>query len=410
MTDHSTNQETYSPPTLNRPKKEEPTEERMDYNTNLITNFEELDLNDKLLRGIYALGFEKPSVIQQKAILPVLHKHDIIAQAQSGTGKTATFSIGLLNNIDASKSCTQGLVLAHTRELAVQIFNVMKGLSQFMNITYNLSVGGTQIRDNIQELLDNPHVVIGTPGRVLDMINKKALNTRTLKMLVIDEADEMLSKIFSNQIYDIFRFLPNDIQVGLFSATMTPEFFKLTKCFMRDPVQILVKNEELTLEGIRQYYINLDKADYKFLTLCDIYAACSISQTMIYCNSRRSVDELTNRLLEEQFSVECIHGDMTQEERNRIMKEFRNGDCRVLISTDLLSRGIDIQQVSVVINYDLPNNIESYIHRIGRSGRFGRKGTAINLLTHFDQKKMEEIEQYYSTQVVELPANFGEEL
>ena len=400
----------YVPPITreDRTSSNENNEERIDYDNTLASNFEDLDLKETLLRGIYVSGYEKPSIIQQKAILPVLHTHDVIAQAQSGTGKTATFSIGLLNRIDESKQQTQGLVLAHTRELALQIYNVMMTLSQYMNVTYNLSVGGTLIKDNIDELLKNPQIVIGTPGRVLDMINKKALNSRTLKILVIDEADEMLSKIFSNQIYDIFRFLPNDIQVGLFSATMTPEFFKLTKCFMRDPVKILVKNEELTLEGIRQFYINLDKSEYKYDTLCDIYAACTISQTIIYCNARRTVDQLTRQLTENNFSVECIHGEMTQDERNKIMKEFRDGSCRVLISTDLLSRGIDVQQVSLVINYDLPNNIESYIHRIGRSGRFGRKGTAINFLTSYDLKKMEEIESFYSTQVEELPANFNE--
>lgn len=411
MTEQIETKETskYVPPSMGerRPAGAEE-RERLDYDNTMATSFDDLDLKDNLLRGIYGLGFEKPSIIQQKAILPILHGHDVIAQAQSGTGKTATFSIGLLNRIDHTRNETQGLVLAHTRELALQIFNVMSGLSEFLGVTYNLSVGGTLIKDNIDELLRNPQVVIGTPGRVLDMINKKALNTRTLRLLVIDEADEMLSKIFSNQIYDIFRFLPNDIQVGLFSATMTEEFFKLTKCFMRDPVKILVKNEELTLEGIRQYYINLEKPEYKFDTLCDIYAACTISQTIIYCNARRTVDQLTRQLVEANFSVECIHGEMSQEERNKIMKEFRDGACRVLISTDLLSRGIDVQQVSLVINFDLPNNIESYIHRIGRSGRFGRKGTAINFLTSYDLKKMEEIERFYSTSVEELPGNFSE--
>ena len=397
----------YTPPSLDR-KGGGVEKPRPNYNELITEGFEDLNLKNDLLRGIYALGFEKPSVIQQRAILPLLDGHDVIAQAQSGTGKTATFSIGMLNNLDDRSNITQGLILAHTRELAVQIYNVLKGLSKFMDVTFNLCVGGTLIKENIDELLRNPHIVIGTPGRVLDMINKKALNTRTLRLLIIDEADEMLSKIFSNQIYDIFRCLPNDIQVGLFSATMTEEFFNLTKHFMRNPVKLLVKNEELTLEGIRQYYINVDKSEHKFATLCDIYAACSISQTMIYCNARRAVDELKCRLTEEQFSVECIHGDMSQEERNRIMKDFRDGSCRVLISTDLLSRGIDVQQVSVVINYDLPNNIESYIHRIGRSGRFGRKGTAINFLTHYDLKKMEEVEQFYSTIVEELPANFTE--
>ncbi len=386
------------------------TTERKNYNENEVNSFEDLNLKENLLRGIYGYGYEKPSVIQQKAILPVIDGHDVIAQAQSGTGKTATFTIGMLQNIDETQDEIQALILAHTRELALQILNVIKNISSYMNLRYNLCVGGTLIRDNIDELLKNPQIIIGTPGRVLDMINKKALNTRNLKILIIDEADEMLSKIFSNQIYDIFRFLPNSIQVGLFSATMTEEFFKLSKCFMRDPVKILVKNEELTLEGIKQFYINVDKNEYKFDTLCDIYEACSISQTIIYANSKRGVEEISRRLNDNNFSIASIHGEMSQDERNKIMEEFRNGQSRILISTDLLSRGIDVQQVSLVINYDIPNNIESYIHRIGRSGRYGRKGVAINFVTGYDYKKMEEIEKFYSTQVDELPTNFREML
>jgi translation initiation factor 4A len=384
------------------------TGETKEYNNIEISSFEDLQLKDKLLRGIYACGYEKPSSIQKKAILPIIDKNDVIAQAQSGTGKTATFSIGMLQNIDESVNETQALVLSHTRELSLQILEVVKNLSSYMGISYNLSVGGTTIRDNIDELLKNPQVVIGTPGRVLDMINKKALNTRQLKILVIDEADEMLSKIFSNQIYDIFRFLPNNIQVGLFSATMTPEFFKISNNFMREPVKILVKNEELTLEGIKQFYINIEKQEFKFDTLCDIYEACSISQTIIYCNSKRTVDEISQKLIDNNFSISSIHGEMNQTERNDIMQRFRSGETRILISTDLLSRGIDVQQVSLVINFDVPNNPESYIHRIGRSGRYGRKGVSINFVTGYDVRKMEEIEKYYSTHVDELPMDFKE--
>lgn len=380
----------------------------IDYNNLICETFDDLNLKESILRGIYGYGYEKPSSIQKKAIQPVLDGRDIIAQAQSGTGKTATFSIGVLQNIDETSLETQAIILCHTRELALQVQNVIQNLGQYMNINFNISVGGTMVQDNINQLLKNPHIVIGTPGRVLDMINKKALNTRHLKMLVIDEADEMLSKIFSNQIYDIFRFLPNNIQVGLFSATMTEEFFKLTKCFMRDPVTILVKNDELTLDGIKQFYINLEKTEYKFATLCDIYETCSVNQTMIYCNSRKNVDDLYNELIRNNFSVAYIHGDMGQSERNQIMEEFRSGTTRVLISTDLLSRGIDIQQISLVINYDIPNNIECYIHRIGRSGRYGRKGSAINFVTNYDVKKMAEIERYYSTQIDELPGNYGD--
>jgi translation initiation factor 4A len=381
-----------------------------DYNNIEVNTFEELDLKETLLRGIYSCGYEKPSAIQKKAIMPFIDGKDLIAQAQSGTGKTATFSIGLLQNLDETLKETQVLVLSHTRELALQIFEVIKNISSYMDLTYNLSVGGTTIRENIDELFKNPQIVIGTPGRVLDMINKKALNTRYLKILVVDEADEMLSKIFSNQIYDIFRFLPNNIQVGLFSATMTPEFFKISNNFMRDPIKMLVKNEELTLEGIKQFYINIEKQEDKYYTLCDIYEACSVSQTIIYCNSKRAVDDISRKLIDSNFSISSIHGEMGQPERNKIMQDFRNGSSRILISTDLLSRGIDVQQVSLVINYDIPNNPESYIHRIGRSGRFGRKGVAINFITHYDARRMDDIEKYYSTQVEELPVNFKEYL
>jgi len=383
------------------------TNNSIDYNTIITESFDDLNIKANLLRGIYGNGYETPSAIQQKAIKPIIDGCDIIAQAQSGTGKTATFCIGLLERIDDTKNKTQAVVLAHTRELALQIESVCKNLSQYMNISINLSVGGTTVRNNIDELLKNPHIVIGTPGRVLDMINKKALDTRDLRLMVLDEADEMLSKIFSNQIYDIFRFLPNNIQVGLFSATMTPEFFSISKCFMRNPVKILVKDEDLTLEGIKQFYINLEHNEFKYETLCDLYDLCSVSQTIIYCNSRTMVEELYRRLGEDNFSCVCMHGDLSQDERNKIMEEFRNGTSRILISTDLLSRGIDIQQVSLVVNYDIPNNIESYIHRIGRSGRYGRKGTSINFLTRYDIKKMKDIEEYYHTIIEELPENFS---
>lgn len=370
-------------------------------------NFDDLNLKENLLRGIYSMGFEKPSAIQQKAIMPIINGQDVIAQAQSGTGKTATFTIGVLQRIDESKEQIQAIILTHTRELAFQVKDVLDGISKFMNINTNLCIGGTQVKENINDLLDNPHIIIGTPGRILDMINKKVLNTRYLKLLVVDEADEMLSKIFLNQIYDIFRFLPTEIQVALFSATMTPDFFDLTKNFMRDPIKILVKTEELTLEGIAQYFINVERNDYKFEVLCDLYESFSISQSIIYCNSRKVVDEITRKMIDNNFTVASIHGDMTQDERNKIMGEFRNGISRVLISTDLLSRGIDIQQVSIVINYDVPNNIESYLHRIGRSGRFGRKGVSINFVTYYDIKKLHEIEKFYSTQISEMPSDLA---
>ena len=373
------------------------------YDKHTWGSFEDMELKDNLLRGIYSFGFEVPSAIQQKAIVPFTDNHDLIAQAQSGTGKTATFAIGMLQNLNEDLDKTQAVILTHTRELALQSYNVVSALSKYMKIDINLTIGGTNSRENIDELNNNPHVVIGTPGRILDMINKSALSTKYLQMLIVDEADEMLSKIFLNQIHEIFQFLPGNIQVGLFSATMPNEFFSLTEKFMRNPIKILVKTDQLTLEGIQQYYINVERNEYKYDVICDLYSKFSVAQSIIYCNSKRVVDDLSMKLNDNGYAVTHIHGKMTQGERNEIMKGFRSGESRILVSTDLLCRGIDIQQVSVVINYDIPQNVENYLHRIGRSGRFGRKGLAINFMTYYDIKTLREIEKYYSTQIQELP-------
>ena len=369
----------------------------------IYDSFEDMGLTDEVLRGIYAYGFEKPSEIQKRGIVKMMEGKDIIAQAQSGTGKTATFTIGMLESLDLSSNTNQVLIMSHTRELSQQIHNVINQISKYIKVNVNLSVGGISVTDNISSLRKRPHVIIGTPGRVLDMIHKKYINVNTLKMLILDEADEMLSHIFINQIYDIFQNLPPKIQVCLFSATMNKSFFSITQKFMRDPVKILVKTEELTLEGIKQFYIDLEKNEFKYDTLCDIYSTISISQSIIYCNSIKIVDIISNKLNNDNFSVACIHGNMNQEERNKVIKEFRDGKSRVLISTDLLSRGIDIQQISIVINYDVPKNVDNYIHRIGRSGRYGRKGVAINFVTNNDRDQLSSIEKYYNTDIPELP-------
>lgn len=372
-----------------------------------VSSFEDLNLESNLLRGIYAYGFERPSSIQQKGIIPILQQKDLIAQAQSGMGKTATFCIGVLQLINRNLNKPQAIVLAHTRELAYQIYNVMKQLGKYTNIKYNISVKGIRMSDNIAQFRGNPQIVIGTPGRIYDLIYKNVLKTNNVKLLVIDEADEMLSKGFLDQIFDIFQTLPKEVQAALFSATMTEEFMQITKEFMRDPVKILVKKEELTLEGIKQYYINVEKNEYKFDVLCDLYSYLTINQSIVYCNSRRMVEDLYYKLTKANFAVSYIHGDMTPEEREISMTNFRSAVSRVLVSTDLLSRGIDIQQVSIVINYDIPNNVENYLHRIGRSGRYGRKGTAINFLTFYDKEKIRNIENHYGTIIEEMPENLS---
>lgn len=240
------------------------------------------------------------------------------------------------------------------------------------------------------------------------MISRQSLDPNDIKLFVLDEADEMLSRGFKVQIYEVFRYLPSDVQVALFSATMPVDIFDITNKFMRDPKRILVKKDELTLEGIRQYYIDVGRQEYKFATLCDLYETLNLNQTIIYCNTRRNVENLFTSLDEKDFTAGSIHGDMPQQTRDVVMQQFRSCSARILVTTDLLARGIDVQQVSVVINYDLPQSMETYIHRIGRSGRFGRKGTAINFCTTADKDQLRGIEHYYNTQIEEMPANISE--
>jgi len=370
--------------------------------------FDKLGLRDDLLRGIYAYGFEKPSAVQQRAIKPIVKGKDVIAQAQSGTGKTATFSIAALQAIDTTLRETQVLILSPTRELAQQIQKVILALGDYMSVQCHACVGGMSMGEDIRKLEYGQHIVSGTPGRVFDMIQRRSLRTRNIKMLILDEADEMLAQGFNEQIYDIYRYLPPGTQVVLLSATLPHEILEMTKKFMTDPIRILVKRDELTLEGIRQFFVAVEKEDWKFDTLCDLYDTLTITQAVIFCNTKRKVDWLTEKMKEANFTVSSMHGDMTQKERNDIMQEFRSGGSRVLITTDVWARGIDVQQVSLVINYDLPNNRELYIHRIGRSGRFGRKGVAINFVTNDDVKILRDIEQYYSTQIDEMPMNVAE--
>ncbi|KAG0321103.1 translation initiation factor eIF4A [Dissophora globulifera] len=367
-----------------------------------------MNLSPELLRGIYAYGFERPSTIQQRAILPVIKGHDVIAQAQSGTGKTATFSISALQKLDTSNPQCQALILAPTRELAQQIQKVVIALGDFMKVHCHACIGGTNVRDDMKTLEAGAQVVVGTPGRVFDMINRGSLKTDSMKMFILDEADEMLSRGFKDQIYDVFQRLPPSTQVVLLSATMPTEVMEVTTKFMRDPVRILVKKDELTLEGIKQFYVAVEKEEWKLDTLCDLYETVTITQAVIFCNTRRKVDWLTEKLTAREFTVSAMHGDMEQSQREVIMKEFRSGSSRVLIATDLLARGIDVQQVSLVINYDLPTNKENYIHRIGRGGRFGRKGVAINFVTADDTRMLREIEQFYSTQILEMPMNVAD--
>jgi translation initiation factor 4A len=374
----------------------------------VFETFDDLELREELLRGIYSYGFEKPSAIQQRGIKPILLGRDCIGQAQSGTGKTATFVIGALERIDYSIQEPQALILAPTRELAEQIRKVGVALGDYLGVGVHCCVGGTPLREDVAALQKGVQLVVGTPGRVTHLMSDQKLKTRSLKLFVMDEADELLGMGFKDQIYDIFKLLPPEVQVALFSATMAPEVLDITQKFMRDPLRILVKKDELTLEGIRQFYIAIEKEDWKMETLCDLYETLTITQAIIYCNTRRKVEWLSDKMSERDFTVSKMHADMTQQEREQVMREFRSGSTRVLISTDLLARGIDVQQVSLVINFDLPNNIENYLHRIGRSGRFGRKGVAINFVTQSAWSQLKDLEKYYNTQIEEMPMDIAD--
>ena len=373
---------------------------------NVVYKFDDLNLKPNIVRGIFGYGYETPSAIQQRAILPITEGRDVLAQAQSGTGKTATFTISALQRINENEKATQALILAPTRELALQIKNVIIAIGLYLKVTVHASIGGTSMSDDIEAFRSGVQIVVGTPGRVLDMIERRYFKTDKVKMFILDEADEMLSSGFKEQIYNIFRLLPETTQIVLLSATMPQDVLEVTTKFMNNPVRILVKKDELTLEGIKQFYINVELEDYKFDCLCDLYDSISVTQAVIFCNTRSKVEFLTNKLREQHFTVSAIHADLPQAERDTI-KEFRSGSSRILISTDLLARGIDVQQVSLVINYDLPANKENYIHRIGRGGRFGRKGVAINFVTDRDVGMMREIEKFYSTQIEEMPADIG---
>ena len=375
--------------------------------TESVDSFDELNLKPDLLRGIYGYGFEKPSIIQQKAILPIIQGRDVIAQAQSGTGKTAAFAIGTLQLVDPTKDEIQCLILSPTRELAHQTSIVYQFIGEYLKVKTCLLIGGTRVGVDIDKLKECPQILVGSPGRVHDLIKKKKISLGYLQSFVLDEADEMLSKGFLGTIKEIITLIPETAKILLFSATMPKDIVEMTKKFMQNPAKILVKNEELTLEGIKQYYVYLKKED-KLDVLFQIYKGIEIAQAIIYCNSIKVVNILSEELKKRGHMISAIHGELKQQERDSVMRDFRSGVTRVLVTTDLLARGIDVYQVSLVINYEMPKEKETYIHRIGRSGRFGRKGNAINFVTPQEKEILEGIQKFYNTTIEQLPTDLSE--
>jgi translation initiation factor 4A len=370
--------------------------------------FDGMNLPELLLRGIFAYGFDKPSSIQQKGIVPIAKGNDLLAQAQSGTGKTGTFTIGSLARIDITIKAVQVLCLVPTRELAQQIETVASALGSFLNVKTYAAMGKTPVRDDIRCLDRGVHFLVGTPGRIYDLMNRRAFSTEHIKVIVIDEADQMLEDRFREQLQCILGLgFPSTARCALFSATMNPDVVEFANKLLDNPVRILIPPEQVNLKGINQYALALEREDWKFEVLLDLYKNLNISQALIYCNKRQKAEWLSEKMTQAGFPISCIHGEMEPRDRMERMTDFRKGNARVLISTDLLARGIDVQQVSLVINYELPTDIDNYIHRIGRSGRFGRKGTAINLLCGDEVRMMEDLKNQYSITVDVLPEDLS---
>jgi translation initiation factor 4A len=370
----------------------------------LYTSFDEMNLPDNLLRGIYSYGFEKPSAIQQRGIIPIKEGRDILAQAQSGTGKTGTFAIGSLCRVDPSLKRIQVLILVPVRELAQQIESVIKAMSVHMGVSVYSATGGTPLREDIRAIEKGCQYLIGTPGRVFDLMNRNVLARDQIRVLIFDEADQMLEDRFKEQVMCILqKGFPKETQIALFSATMDTEVIEVANKLLQNPVKILIDPDAVPLDGIKQYVVSLEKEEWKYEVLCDLYQQLNINQALIYCNKRQRAEWLAEKMSAQGFPLSFIHGEMDVEERKRRMNDFRKGTVRVLISTDLLARGIDVQQVSLVINYELPTQKENYIHRIGRAGRYGRKGVTINLISPEEARAVAEIETHWKISLEQLP-------
>lgn len=382
-----------------------------DYSEFEIKSWEELEVDEKILRGINSMGFESPSPIQQRAIKPISMGRDIVAQAQSGTGKTATFAIGALSRVDFNLKKTQVIILSPTKELTIQTASVVSKLGVMIpELTVETMYGGVQSNSSSSNSFLNtskPQIICGCTGKINEMLRRNIINTSYIKLIIMDEVDEMLSVGFKDQVYNIFQFMNEDVQIALFSATMPPNIHNIVNRIVRNPVRILVKSEMLTLEGIRQFYVAVDDDGQKYETLKHLFSYLSMSQCIIYCNSVKRVCDLQEAMTQDNFPVCCIHRNMTKQERFNSFSDFKNGKSRVLISTNVTSRGIDIQQVSTVINFDVPHCIDNYLHRIGRSGRWGRKGVGINFVTRRDIDQLRRIEQHYDSQINEMPQDMS---
>eukprot|EP01071_Lankesteria_metandrocarpae_P006328 Lankesteria_metandrocarpae@DN4319_c0_g1_i1.p1 len=364
--------------------------------------FEDYFLKRELLMGIFEKGYEKPSPIQEESIPVALTGKDILARAKNGTGKTAAFVIPLLEKCNVTKTAIQGLILVPTRELALQTSSVVKELGKHMEVQCMVSTGGTSLRDDILRLYNPVHVLVATPGRVLDLANKRVADLSECSLVVMDEADKLLSPEFQPVVEDLFEYFPQERQILLYSATFPVTVKDFKEKYLPGAHEINLM-EELTLKGVTQYYAFVEERQ-KVHCLNTLFSKLQINQAIIFCNSVMRVELLAKKITELGFSCFFIHARMMQSHRNRVFHDFRNQACRCLVSSDLLTRGIDIQSVNVVINFDFPKNSETYLHRIGRSGRFGHLGLAINLITYDNRLTLYTIEEELGTEIAAIPA------
>mmetsp|Transcript_27464 Transcript_27464/g.33360 ORF Transcript_27464/g.33360 Transcript_27464/m.33360 type:complete len:424 (+) Transcript_27464:159-1430(+) len=370
--------------------------------------FEDYFLKRELLMGIFEKGFERPSPIQEESIPIALTGRDILARAKNGTGKTAAFCIPVLEKVDTGRNAIQALILVPTRELALQTSQVTKELGKHLGIQVMVTTGGTSLKDDIMRLYNTVHIVVGTPGRIYDLSTKNVAKLNDCQVLVMDEADKLLSQEFQPLIEQIINFLPSTRQILLYSATFPVTVKDFKDRFLRKPYVINLM-DELTLKGITQYYAFVEERQ-KVHCLNTLFSKLQINQSIIFCNSVNRVELLAKKITELGYSCFYIHAKMLQSHRNRVFHDFRNGACRNLVSSDLFTRGIDIQAVNVVINFDFPKNSETYLHRVGRSGRFGHLGLAVNLITYDDRFNLFKIEQELGTEIKPIPPTIDQSL
>ena len=362
--------------------------------------FEDLDLNPQILRAIKEMGFEEATPIQAQSIPAVMSGRDVIGQAQTGTGKTASFGIPLLHKVDPKLKKTQALILCPTRELAIQVSNELHNLAKYMHGIKILPIyGGQEIGKQIRSLKGGVQIIVGTPGRVMDHLRRKTIRCDFIHTIILDEADEMLNMGFREDIEEVLKYLPEDRQTVLFSATMPKEIMEITKQYQKDALTIKVVKKELTVKNIEQYYYDVRRKDkLDILTrLLDVYDP---KLSLVFCNTKHMVDELANELQNRGYFAEGLHGDMKQQQRDRVMNGFRNGRTEILVATDVAARGIDVDDVDAVFNYDLPQDDEYYVHRIGRTGRAGKNGKAFTFITGREFYKLKDIQRYCRTKII----------